>query len=269
MNNPGSPETPRPHPPIKLGLNQGGYRGERLNVWETLARIALETSRKDWEPIPLNTPPDAFLPAYRRMNPGAMRNIYLSAGIHGDEPAGPLALLQLLAEDVWPDRFNYWIIPCLNPEGFELNTREDDRGVDLNRDYTARATARVRSHIRWFESQPNFDLALLLHEDWESSGFYLYELNPDNLPSLASTMVEAAARACPIDRGSQIDGRDAEGGMIRFVGQIPERAEWPEALWLIHNKSRHNYTLEAPSDFPLPARVAATTEAIRAALNVF
>ena len=45
-----------------------------------------------------------------------------------------------------------------------------------------------------------------------------------------------------------------------------ERPLWPEALYLISHKSRQGYTLEAPSDFPLPARVAALVAAVNAAL---
>jgi hypothetical protein len=45
------------------------------------------------------------------------------------------------------------------------------------------------------------------------------------------------------------------------------RPQWPEALWLLRNKTRHSYTLEAPSDFPLAARVAALATAVRTVLE--
>ena len=57
--------------------------------------------------------------------------------------------------------------------------------------------------------------------------------------------------------------------MIRFVGTIPEREEWPEAIHLIHHKTRLNYTLEAPSDYPLPTRVNALVRAVQAAIVQF
>ena len=60
---------------------------------------------------------------------------YLSAGIHGDEPAGLLALHDLIRDDAWPDHLNLGICPCLNPQGFERGTRENASGHDLNRDY--------------------------------------------------------------------------------------------------------------------------------------
>ncbi|MBM3845265.1 MAG: M14 family metallocarboxypeptidase, partial [Verrucomicrobia bacterium] len=209
--------------------------------------------------------PDAWLPAYCRVPADSEANIYLSAGIHGDEPAGPLAIRRLITEDLLPRCFSYWIVPCLNPDGFENNTRQNENNIDLNRDYKALRAPRTRAHIRWLEEQPRFDLGLMLHEDWEANGFYLYELNPDTKTSMASQVIRAVSSVCPIETAEQVDGREASGGMIRFVGHVPERDEWPEAIWLIHNRTRHNYTLEAPSDFPLSTRVDAL---VRGALTL-
>ncbi len=114
--------------------------------------------------------------------------------MHGDEPAGPLAVLRLLQEDDWPGDAAIWLCPCLNPTGFPLNRRENASGIDLNRDYRHLQSAEVRAHVAWLERQPRFDLALCLHEDWESNGFYLYELNPENRPSFAEKILEAAAK---------------------------------------------------------------------------
>lgn len=176
-------------------------------------------------------------------------------------------MTRLIIDDHWPADANLWIVPCLNPGGFEKSTRENEEGVDLNRDYKSQASSRVRSHIVWLDDQPSFDLALLLHEDWESNGFYLYELNPDSQPSLAEVITRAVAQVCPIDWAAEIEGRAASGGMIRFVGEIPERPEWPEALWLLERKTRHNYTLEAPSDFPLELRSEALGIAVKTAIH--
>ncbi len=99
--------------------------------------------------------------------------VYISTGIHGDEPAGPLAALQLLQEDCWPKDAALWMCPCLNPTGFPLNRRENAQGIDLNRDYRHLETAEVQAHTSWLQRQPAFDLTLCLHEDWESRGFYI------------------------------------------------------------------------------------------------
>ena len=80
-------------------------------------------------------------------------------------------------------------------------------------------------------------------------------------------MVQAAAKVCAIDLSPVIEDRPAQGGIIRPDIDPAKRPQWPEAFYLIMNKTRHSYTLEAPSDFPLPTRVAALTAAVRAVLD--
>jgi hypothetical protein len=45
-----------------------------------------------------------------------------------------------------------------------------------------------------------------------------------------------------------------------------DRPQWPEAIYLRTHKTRQSYTMEAPSDYPLPARVAALVAGVRAVL---
>jgi hypothetical protein len=141
--------------------------------------------------------------------------------------------------------------------------------VDLNRQYLQPQAAETRAHIGWLEREPKFDLCLCLHEDWESHGFYVYELNADNRPSLAEAIVRGVAEVCPIDLSEEIEGRPAREGIIRPSIDPRSRPQWPEAFFLLTYKTRLSYTLEAPSDFPLPARVAALVAGVNAALGAF
>src|SRR4051812_28951415 len=120
-----------------------------------------------------------------KRTPGPRPRIYISAGIHGDEPAPPLALLELIEHGILDGRAVWFICPLLNPLGFARRTRENADGIDLNRDYRALRSLEIQAHARWLQRQPNFELSLCLHEDWESRGYYLYELNPNDRPSLA------------------------------------------------------------------------------------
>ena len=250
----------------RLGLNHGRYHGERIDIGSVLNAIHDEACLHGWQIDLLPARPGQELLALRRPVRQPARNIYISAGIHGDEPAGPLAVQALLRENAWPADADLWLCPCLNPTGFPLNTRESAEGVDLNRDYKHLRAAEVRAHIAWLEQQPRFDLCLCLHEDWEAHGFYVYELNPDHLPSLAERMVEAVRAICPIDHSPIIDDREAKGGIIRPNIDPAMRPLWAEAFYLYQHKTRLGYTLEAPSDFPLPTRVAALVQAVKAAL---
>jgi hypothetical protein len=175
--------------------------------------------------------------------------------------------LRLLQENQWPEGAEIYLLPCLNPVGFILNQRQNAEGIDLNRDYRNPNSAEVRAHIAWLERQPEFDFYLCLHEDWESHGFYLYEQNPDNKPSLAEKIIEAVKKVCPIDLSENIEGRLAKNGIVRPNILPHERPDWPEAFYLITQKARLGYTLEAPSDFPLQTRVNALVAGVNAALS--
>ena len=258
----------------RLGKNHGGYRGETIDIHAILREVETVAQTHGWAVETFGQQGEFKLLALHRPPPSTLSSqpstrIYLSTGIHGDEPAGPLAALRLLQNDRWPANAELWLCPCLNPTGFVLNRRENAGGKDLNRDYRHLETTEVRAHIAWLERQPQFDVYLCLHEDWESHGFYLYEQNPDGKPSLAETIIGAVLRICPIDPSEMIEDRPAKNGVIRPNLDPRTRPQWAEAFYLIRHKSPLGYTLEAPSDFPLPTRVKALTEGVRAALETF
>ena len=255
-----------------LGLNQGGYCGERTDTEPLLREIREIARNSGWHEEILLPGSDRELVCLSRR--AAKRNsvapaFYLSAGIHGDEPAGPRALLRLFQMEAWPTTSNLWICPCLNPTGCARYTRENDAGVDLNRDYLRPVSAEVQAHIAWLQLRPTFAAAICLHEDWEAAGFYCYELNPLGANPLAEPTIAAVRSVCPIETASIIDGRAATApGIIRPNLDPASRPQWPEALWLLQNRTSRSLTLEAPSDFPLPIREQALTIAVQTALNL-
>src|SRR5208282_940524 len=173
----------------KLGKNDGGYHGETIDIRAVLRDVQAAARAHGWtSDIFHESAGFKWLALHRRPEVRSQKSevrIYISTGIHGDEPAGPLAALKLIHENRWPKQVEIWLLPCLNPDGFVRNTRGNAGGIDLNRDYRRQETREVIAHVRWLERQPNFDLYFCLHEDWESHGFYLYEQNPDHKPSLA------------------------------------------------------------------------------------
>lgn len=207
--------------------------------------------------------------ALTKRTSGTRPRIYLSSGIHGDEPAPPVALLELIQAGVFDARANWFLCPLLNPAGLARGTRENTANLDLNRDYKDLRSAEIHAHVSWLRQQPNFDLTLCLHEDWESSGFYLYELNPDDRASLAQPVIEAVASICPIESSPVIDGRpSAAPGIIRPVSDPLMRENWPEAIYLRAHHTTLSYTLETPSVLPLAERIAAHRAAIEAAITL-
>jgi murein peptide amidase A len=254
----------------KLGKNLGSYLGQTIDIRAVLRDVEIAAQQHGWSSEIFHVSGQfKWLALHRKPEARSKKSearIYISTGIHGDEPAGPFAALKLLQENHWPDNAEIFLLPCLNPVGFTLNKRENADGIDLNRDYRNSKAKETLAHITWLERQPKFDLYFCLHEDWESHGFYLYEQNPDNKVSLAEKMIEAVRKVCPIDLSETIEGRVAKGGIVRPNILPHERPDWPEAFYLITQKSRQGHTLEAPSDFPLPARVDALVSGVNAAL---
>jgi hypothetical protein len=252
--------------PARLGKNAGAYHGEPIDIVSVIHDSRKAAQHHGWTVeslLPESQPP---VYAFSRRSDHAQRRIYFSTGIHGDEPAGPLAIRQLLQDNAWPADVDLWLMPCLNPEGFILRTRTNRDGVDLNRDYRQPRSHTVCAHVNWLERQPRFDFAVCLHEDWEAHGFYLYELNPDGQPSLAERVIDAVAGCFPIDPSPEIDGWPAKRGIIRPHVDPVDRPEWPEAIYLVEHRTRHSYTLESPSDFELAFRVKALITGARALL---
>jgi hypothetical protein len=198
--------------------------------------------------------------------------LYLSSGTHGDEPAGPLALLELLRARFFADRFNWLIFPVINPGGLARKTRENPDGLDVNRDYRHGLTTEARQHLAALAREKSagrgvYALCVCLHEDWESQGFYLYELNQTPQPLIGHAVLAAVEPICGVDRSPVIEGMDAHNGLItRAVADLADRPQYAEAMWLALQHTPHNLTLEAPSAQPLATRVAAHLAATRTAL---
>jgi protein MpaA len=196
--------------------------------------------------------------------PGHGPAAYLSAGMHGDEPAGPLAALELLK----PGAFDHgpWLLcPALNPTGLAAGTRDNADGIDLNRDYWNRRTSEVNAHAAWLESRTCPRVFLSLHEDWESTGFYFYEINlGDDRPDRAAAIFDAVAPWFPPEPAALIDGHEIRGpGWIYHAAEADLPNDWPEAIFLAKRGCPLSFTYETPSANCLSDRIAAHVAAVR------
>jgi hypothetical protein len=241
-----------------------------LNPAEFTLRFETAARQAGFSPEPYGEIHGHPLVAYTKRTSGRRPRIYLSTGIHGDEPAPPWALLRLVESGFLDTRCTWFICPLLNPTGFAQRVRENHAKVDLNRDYKGPRSTEVGAHIAWLGRQPGFDLVICAHEDWEAQGFYLYELNPDHRPTLAPAMIEASRNLCPIETATLIDDRPVtEPGIIRPVNDPLLRESWPEAIYLWRFHCPLVYTIETPSALPLEQRIATHCAALRAAIEEF
>jgi len=191
--------------------------------------------------------------------------IYLSAGVHGDEPAPPWALLEWAQANIGLLRQGSFILsPCLNPVGLIANTRMNHRGEDINRRFHLTRDPLIKAWRRALQGR-QLALGLCLHEDYDAPGCYVYELGPRRR-TLCEPAMTAVETVLPRDSRRKIEGRPATRGIIRR-STIPTDIHGPEAIVLHQLGCPITLTFETPSEFALDARVRAQRRFIDASLE--
>ena len=115
----------------------------------------------------------------------------LTSGTHGNEPAAPWALLNILESGLLNPAFSYRIWPCINPTGFANATRENADGDDINRSFSGGGTTPEAKAIITANRDRRFIASLDLHEDSEANGFYCFEAARPNQPLLNTAVTRA------------------------------------------------------------------------------
>ena len=200
--------------------------------------------------------------------PGAANDpetLYLSAGIHGDEPAAAEGLV------CWAERhlpkltrgrhpLPLLILPCLNPWGLVNNQRADARGRDLNRLFDRQNFSPIHQ-IRRLVRGRRFSLTIHLHEDYDARGIYLYELSR-RPPDMGIDLLKSVSEIIPVETRARIDGRPVKDGLMLRRANLQRIPLHPEAIYLYLNQCDRCLTFETPSEFALARRVEAHMRAL-------
>ena len=178
------------------------------------------------------------------------------AGTHGDEPAGVEAALQFIERaSAAPPSFRVVVLPCTNPHGYVNETRENGSGLDLNWVYDRRSLPEIRA-IRDVVAGARYRFVVVIHEDWESPGYYVYELRR-NGPYIGGALARRVADVCPLNLEPIIEGDRAVAGVLHPEPYTARRARrghgTPVALYAGHTD--HLLTLESPTPVQLQTRV--------------
>lgn len=184
-------------------------------------------------------------------------SLYLSAGIHGDEPAPVEGLIRWagssLRKIAGREGWNVLIFPCLNPWGLERNIRSDSEGRDLNRFYHSRKVPQIACQRALMRGR-RFDVAATLHEDYDARGFYLYEI-ASTRPHWGELLCGELSPVLPPDSRTRVDGHPARNGVIRRRVRPGMMKGHPEAFLLHFHHAERTFTLETPSELSISRRV--------------
>jgi protein MpaA len=211
--------------------------------------------------------------------PGGRRRALLVAGLHGDEPAGPRALLRFFSAEaaVLRKGWTFDVLPLVNPIGYDAGTRGRMGCPDLNRAFgnppTCPETAAImRKLVKRGPSDstvaaPMWDLVLSLHEDRDERCLYLYDSGywerhalPIALGQSAAFLDWAETHAMPVCRQPFLDGEPNRGGVL-IGGQTAFPAFEP--VLFRSGVARRVVILETPGRQPLAARERAHLAALR------
>ncbi len=211
-----------------------------------------------------------FFCVERRVS-GRAPTVLLSGGMHGEEPAGVEGVLRWLVSDAWRrDRVNWFVLPCINPFGWERHRRTNAQRRDINRQFRARSDCPEAELVKRLLGGRRFVFSMEFHEDWEARGYYLYEGRPAP-PYVGEKIVRAVSRLLPINRTAEVDGSRTTGhGLIRRavdVRALNRRRRWPMAYWLLRHCTDHVLGSETPQTVPLARRASAHTLALATALR--
>lgn len=136
------------------------------------------------------------------------------SGLHGDEPGGPLGVLDFV-ENHYPGNSRGAlcpVYPLVNPWGFDHQKRVNGVGQDVNRTFGEADEKSDESRIL-LADMGNFPFSFLhtLHEDGTRTGFYAYYTDSSKL-WLAERLVECASgHSLPIN-STAVD----YGGKVRL-----------------------------------------------------
>jgi hypothetical protein len=162
--------------------------GELVAAWKALRGRDALTVR---EVACVGAPEPRTLLVAELAPPAGAPVVTICAGVHGDEPAAPWALLSIVRDGLLDRAFGYRIWPCTNPSGYVLGTRVNAEGDDINRSFgrggqTPEARAMLTSN-----RDRTFALAIDMHEDFDCEGFYLYEPVVDGSTPYSGPIVHA------------------------------------------------------------------------------
>jgi murein peptide amidase A len=199
---------------------------------------------------------------------GEQETVLLMGGTHGDEPAGVETCLELLEHglEAWRERFAFEVIACLNPHGYVHDQRHNAQDVDVNWAYERDDVPEV-CIIRELVADRRFEAVMDFHEDWESPGYYLYELRR-GAPTSGGDVVRAVRAVCPVNTSPEIEGLAAANGHIAPDPELEvARRGAGIPLVMFYRHTDHLLTSESPTALDMESRVAAHRVALNAVLG--
>lgn len=146
------------------------------------------------------------------LNPKGKKTLALIAGIHGDEPGGPLGILSFLEDKSQiPENIRIVIIPVVNPNGFEFDKRRNKDNKDINRNFVDGKITDEGELVLQALKNEKIELAITMHEDPDAKQFYLYHIKHKKL---ANDIRDVASKYFEINDGPRMRKDKGKDGLV-------------------------------------------------------
>lgn len=215
------------------------------------------------------------------------KDVLISGGVHGEEPAGVYTLLRFLKDDIsdFLKDYRFLVFPCINPFGFEYGHRFNHDGIDINRHFKQNSgsheAAKVLRILSWLGRK--FVFTADFHEtdpNWADEGFstadnpetfYMWETASDKSIRVGDKVIDEIRKVAPVCDWPKIYGDINNGGIIWY----PEGCGNPVYAqgttfdaFLKANYTPQSFTLETPCGWDLEKRVATNMVALKTILEL-
>ncbi|PIP65297.1 hypothetical protein COU77_02715 [Candidatus Peregrinibacteria bacterium CG10_big_fil_rev_8_21_14_0_10_49_16] len=234
-----------------------------------------------------------FLVQYPRTFHPGKPTILLSGGVHGDEPAGVYTVIDWLRNRIQEQDTvcNAYVFPCVNPSGFELDTRFAANGVDLNRSFNKETEQQeVQAIEQWLRATGvRFAFTMDCHEvpaDASGEGFtekdnphacFLFETMADVRHRIGPQLIAALPNDMEVCQWPEVYTEKNTGGVVAY----PEACAHPpyaedatfEGYMNGVNKTPkqytdHSFTTETPTVWEMEKRIRTQTIWIQTAIEL-
>ena len=215
------------------------------------------------------------------------KDVLISSGVHGEEPAGVYTLLRFLEDGIldFLGDYRFLIFPCINPFGFEYGYRFNPDGIDVNRQFKHDTDCHEAAKVMRILSRlaRRFAFTVDLHEtdpNWADEGFpasdnpetfYMWETCADKSIRIGDKVIDEVKKTAEVCDWAKIYEDTNHGGVIWY----PEGCGNPVYAqgttldaYLNANYTPQSFTLETPCGWEMDRRVAVNLAAVRTILEL-
>jgi hypothetical protein len=209
---------------------------------------------------------DYYVPDYDHKD----LKLLIGAGWHGEEPAGPWAILEWLkrCDQTKLEKLDLSFIPLVNPTGFKKNTRAGVSGMRPNRGYChQREMKEVPSpedqilidHVDLLRPLAQNGL-ITLHEDNVEKSFYIYTYEHGTEPGAFTVGLKKEMKNhFPkwLHGTTATTSADRTEGLVIQEGVVFRLCDGAFEDWMFHMGVPKVATIETPGRYRLKRRVEA------------